>query len=185
MRLRANTASRIDHEDRDVAVRCRHRHVAGVLLVTRRVGDEHATPVRQVHVPVRDVDRDALRALVLQAVQQQGVVDLPDGQQRRVAAAIGTCVLELVDRHRIGLGEQAADERGLAVVDRPAGDQVQHGNQGAGHQKYPSFFLPSMDSAPLSPSMRRPERSEYFAPDISRTRSSIVSAVDSTAPVSG
>ncbi len=39
-----------------------------------------------------------------------------------------------------------------------------------------------MDSEPPSPSMRRPERSEYFAPAISATSCSIVSAVDSTAP---
>jgi hypothetical protein len=69
-------------EDGDVGVGRRDRHVAGVLLVTRGVGDDHAPAVGQQHVPVGHVDRDALLALGLEAVGEQREVDLADGDRR-------------------------------------------------------------------------------------------------------
>ena len=137
VRLRADSARGVDHEDGHVAVGRGHRHVARVLLVPGRVGHEDAAAVGQVHVPVGDVDGDALLALGLEPVGQQGEVDVPDGDGRSAAPrALG--VLERVDRHRVGLGQQPPDERGLAVVDRAAGHQVQdrgqvRGGARAGH----------------------------------------------------
>ena len=95
--LVADAAVRVDHEDGHVAVGRRDGHVAGVLLVARGVGDEHPAAVRQVHVPVRHVDRDALLPLGLEAVGEQRVVDVAD-RDRRAAAPGAAGVLELVER---------------------------------------------------------------------------------------
>ena len=132
MGLRTNAASGIDHQHGDVAVRCSDRHVAGVLLMPRGVCDEDAAAVGEVHVPVGDVDRDALLALGLQAVGQQGVVDLAH-RDCRTATTRAPGVLEGVERHGVGLGEEAADERRLPVVDRATRHQVDDGGQAAGH----------------------------------------------------
>jgi len=44
-------------------------HVAGVLLVTRRVGDDERAPRRRKEA-ISDIDRDALLALVFEPVEQ-------------------------------------------------------------------------------------------------------------------
>ena len=132
VRLRTHSTRGIDHQHGDVAVGCGNRHVAGVLLMPRGVGDEDAAAVGEVHVTVGDVDRDALLALGLQTVGQQGVVDLPHGD-RRSATTGASGVLEGVERHGVGLGEEAADERRLPVVDGATRHQVDDGGQAAGH----------------------------------------------------
>jgi hypothetical protein len=65
----------VDQDDGDVARRRAGRHVARVLLVPGRVGDDELAPRRR-EVAVGDVDRDALLALGLEAVGQQREVDL-------------------------------------------------------------------------------------------------------------
>jgi hypothetical protein len=86
------------------------------------------------------------------------------------------CSLILEDH--LAVIEQAADQRRLAVVHRPAGDETQHrlvlvgfqigvdvlGDEGVGlvdhilvrHQKYPSCFFFSMPAPPASLSIARP-----------------------------
>jgi hypothetical protein len=54
--------SRIDEDDCQVCGRRAGHHVAGVLLVTRRVRDDEAPPRRR-EVAIGDVDRNALLAL--------------------------------------------------------------------------------------------------------------------------
>ena len=195
--LRSQAAGGIDEQDRQVGGRGSHRHVAGVLLVPGGVGDDDATSAGQIQVAVGHVDGDALLAFGLEAVGQQGVVDLAHGD-RGPAAAGGAGVLELVDRHGVGLDQQTPDQGGLAVVDGAARDHTQHsgahvvgpvqrvglGDESRSHQKYPSAFLASMDELP-SPSIRRPERSDILASPISLMRESMSAASDSTAPVSG
>ena len=68
--LRTNTTGGVDEQNRDVAVGSSHRHVPGVLLVPRRIGDEHPPTVGQIHVSVGHVDGDALFALGFQAIGQ-------------------------------------------------------------------------------------------------------------------
>jgi hypothetical protein len=119
--LRANAAGGIDEQDGDIAIGSRDRHVAGVLLMPRCVGDEDASSVGQVHVPVGHVDGDALLTLGFQAVGQQREVDLAD-RDRGTTTPGRSCVFELVDRNRIGFGKQSTDQRGLAIVDRTAGN---------------------------------------------------------------
>ena len=66
-------------------------------------------------VAVGDVDRDALLALGAQAVGEQREVRR---SRRRAAREVSLDVLELVLEDRLGVVEQAADQRRLAVVDR-------------------------------------------------------------------
>ena len=55
---------------------CAGGHVARVLFVPRRVGDDELAP-RRGEIAVRDVDGDALLALGAQAVGQQRKIDGP------------------------------------------------------------------------------------------------------------
>ena len=66
---------------------------------------------------VGDVDRDALLALGAQAVGEQREVEPVD------AALLD--VRELVGQHGLGVIEQPADQRGLAVVDAAGGGEPQ------------------------------------------------------------
>jgi hypothetical protein len=90
--------------------------------VTRRVGDDELAR-RGGEVAVGDVDRDPLLALGRQPVEQQRVVDLAvlGAGPARVGLQRGQLVLE----DELGLPQQAADQRALAVVDAPAGDEAE------------------------------------------------------------
>jgi hypothetical protein len=85
------------------------------------VGD-HELATRGGEVAVGDVDRDALLALGPQAV----------GEQREVERAVAVAPrrrllhgLELVGEDLLGVVEQAADQRALAVIDRARGGEAQ------------------------------------------------------------
>ena len=65
----------IDQQDRDVGVRGAGRHVAGILLVARRIDDDEAA-IRRLEIAPGDVDGDALLALGLEPVEQQAEIDL-------------------------------------------------------------------------------------------------------------
>jgi hypothetical protein len=73
-RLDADAVPGVDEQDGGVGRRGAGRHVAGVLLVPRRVG-ENELPPRGREVPVGDVDRDALLPLGLEAVGEEREVD--------------------------------------------------------------------------------------------------------------
>ena len=100
------------HEDQGEVGRGRAGdHVARVLLVAGRVGDDELAP-RRVEVAVGHVDRDSLLALGAQAVREQREVHVA------VAATLRGLlhVLELVLEDRLGVEEQPADQGRLAVV---------------------------------------------------------------------
>jgi len=91
--------------------------------VARRVGQDEAA-LRGGEVAVGDVDRDALLALGAQAV----------GQAREVELAVAPAqVVELVGEDRLGVVEQAPDQRRLAVVDRARRGEAQE--VGAGRSR--------------------------------------------------
>ena len=73
-RLLDDAVARVDEHDREVGGRGAGDHVARVLHVAGRVGDDERAPRRR-EVAVGDVDRDALLALGAQAVGQQREVE--------------------------------------------------------------------------------------------------------------
>jgi hypothetical protein len=92
------------------------------LLVTGRVRDDEGTP-RRCEIAIGDVDRDALFALSFEPVDKQREIDVGarGAEFPRVALKRG----ELVVEDQFLFVKQSPDERGLAVVDRPAGQQTQ------------------------------------------------------------
>ena len=102
----------VDEDDGEVGGGGTGHHVAGILGVAGGVGDDELALGRG-EVAVGDVDGDALLALGLEAVGEEGEVDV------LVAAAAGGFLhgLELVLEDGFGIIEQAADEGGFAVVD--------------------------------------------------------------------
>ena len=121
-RLRQHALARVDQHHGEVGVRRAGRHVAGVLLVAGRVGDDEFALVGREEA-IGDVDGDALLALGLQPVDQQREVDV---------VAVGAELLgilfqrrELILEQHLGIVKQAADQRGLAVIDAAAGEEAQ------------------------------------------------------------
>ena len=98
-----------------MSVRCSGEHVAGVALMAGRVGEDVAARFGREE-PVRHIDGDALLALGAQAVRQRGEV--------RDALLVGDG-LQMVGRQAVGVVQQAADQRALAVVDRARGGDPQ------------------------------------------------------------
>ena len=120
--LRKDTFARVDEDDRQVRGRRTSNHVARVLLVSRRVGGDELSP-RGAEQTVRDVDRDALLALGGETVEQQGIVQV--AVARTDALRVSLEGRHLVDGQEGGVVQQAAEQRALAVVDTPAGDEPQ------------------------------------------------------------
>ena len=82
--------------------------------------DEGAVVCREV--PVRDIDCDALLALLRETVEKQGVVD-------RAAAASDLGVelesLLLVRVEKLGILQDMSDQRRFSVVNTAAGNEFQ------------------------------------------------------------
>ncbi len=119
-RLRQHAVARIDQDDGEIGGGSAGRHVARVLLVARRIGDDELA-LRRGEIAVGDIDRDALFALGAQAVGQQRQIDV-------AAAAVGGRLghaRELVFVDALGIVEQAADEGALAVVDAAGGGEAE------------------------------------------------------------
>ena len=105
----------VDQQQREVRGGGARDHVARVLRVAGAVGEDEAPPRRREGA-VGDVDRDALLALGSQAV----------GQQREVQPVDRALldVRELVGQHGLGVVQQPADQRRLAVVDAARGGEA-------------------------------------------------------------
>ena len=73
-RLLEHAVPRVDEQNRHVGRRGAGGHVARVLLVSGRVGQDELAPARR-EVAVRDVDRDALLALGAEAVGEEREID--------------------------------------------------------------------------------------------------------------
>ena len=158
-RLRQHALSAVDQDHRQVGGGGAGHHVARVLLVARRVGHDELALVGG-EIPVRDVDRDALLALGRQAVDQQREVELVAARAHLLG--VGRQRRELILEDHLGLVQQPADQRRLAVIHAAAGDEAQQalalvraqvgvdvGVDEVGdvrHQKYPSTFFFSIDA---------------------------------------
>jgi hypothetical protein len=137
--LPQRAAAGVDQHQREVRLRGTGGHVARVLLVPRRVGDDEAAAGGGEAAP-GDVDGDALFALGGEPIEQQREVEVTAGGAvaHRLAGQRG----EPVVRDQPGVVQQPADQGGLAVVHAAAGKQPQQprrrggaGCGGANHQK--------------------------------------------------
>ena len=113
---------RIDQHDGEIGRRGAGRHVARVLLMAGRVGDDELA-LRRREEAIGDVDGDALLALGFQPVDQQREIDV---------FAVGAVLAgnraqrgQLVLEDQLGVVKQPADQRRLAVIDRAAGQKAQ------------------------------------------------------------
>ena len=121
-RLRQHALACVDEDDRELCRRCAGDHVARVLLVARRVGDDELAFVRREEA-VGDVDRDALLALGGEAIDEQRKIEIV--ALRSELLRIGAERRELIVEQRLRFVEQPTDQRRLAVVDAAAGDEAQ------------------------------------------------------------
>ena len=120
--LRHHAVAGIDENDRQVAGARAGGHVAGVLLVTRRVGDDELA-LGGREIAISHVDRDALLTLGLQPVGEQRGIEIAAGGADRGRIFLDRGELILVDHLRVV--QQPADQRRLAVVDRAARQKPQ------------------------------------------------------------
>ena len=143
----------VDQDDREIGGGGAGRHVAGILLMARRVGDDELASAGG-EIAIGDVDGDALLALGLEAVDHEGQVQL--AALGAVELALGFEGGDLVFQEQLGVVEQAADQRALAVVDAAAGEKAEEGffrdigalslgETSLVHQKYPSCFFFSIE----------------------------------------
>ena len=91
-------------------------HVAGVLLMARRIADDEFAR-RRGEVAVGHVDGDALFAFSRQAV----------GEKREVGLARARNAGQLVLQHGATIDQEPTDQGALAVIDAAAGDQAKGG----------------------------------------------------------
>ena len=182
-RLHDHPVSGVDQQDRELRRRRRGDHVARVLVVAGRVGDDELAQGRG-EVPVCHVDGDPLLALRDEPVGEQREVETEAAPLRR--ALDGG---ELVGENRLGVVEEPTDQRALAVVDAARGEEAQHAVvQHVGifhrrHQKYPAFFRNSIEASCVWSSRRVAPRSVIVVAAVSATIASTVSAIDATGAV--
>ena len=112
----------VDEDDRQIGGGGTCGHVARVLLMAGGVGDDELA-LFGGEVAVGHIDRDPLLPFVLEAVGEQGQIDLCAGGA--VAGGILGDRGELIFVDHLRLVEQPADERALAVIDAAAGDETQ------------------------------------------------------------
>ena len=121
-RLRQQAFTCIDQHDSQIGGRRAGRHVACVLLVAGSIGDDEAA-ARALEMAIGHVDGDGLLAFGLEAIEEQRIVDA--ARLRAVLARIALEHRPLVLGNRLRLMQQPPDERRLAVVDAPAGEEAQ------------------------------------------------------------
>ncbi len=119
-RLHPHAVTRVDQQDRDIGRRRPGRHVARVLFVAGRVGEDELAPRRR-EVPIGHVDRDALLALGSQTVGKQREVDRSGAPVLR--GLPNRVQLILVDGARVV--QQPPDQRALPIVDAAGGADAQ------------------------------------------------------------
>ena len=118
--LLQHTLAGVDEHNGQVGRRRARHHVARVLNVAWGVGDDELASGGG-EVAIGDVDGDALLALGPKPIREKGQVHLFE-------AALEAGLLdrfELVLEDRLGVVEQAADERALAVVYGAGGGDAQ------------------------------------------------------------
>ncbi|MNC33035.1 hypothetical protein D3C75_814160 [compost metagenome] len=121
-RLIQHAFTRIDQQDRQLTGRRTGRHITGVLLMPRRVGNNKLTFFRR-EITVCHVDSNALLALGLQTIHQQGQIQF--FTLRTVTFAVGMQGRKLIFINLASVMQQAANQRTFAVIDAAAGQETQ------------------------------------------------------------
>ena len=120
--LRLHSIAGINQNDGQVASGGARSHVARVLLVAGRIGDDKLAP-RGGKIAVGDINGDALLALGLQAIHQQGQVNVTArGPELHAVSGDGG---ELIFVNDLGVVQEPADQRALAVIDVAARQETQ------------------------------------------------------------
>jgi hypothetical protein len=120
--LRQHALARIDQDHCQIGRGSASDHVARVLLVAGRIGDDEFALLGGEEA-IGHVDGDALLALRGQPVDQQREVQLL--ALRAVLLRVGIQCGELILVDQFGFVQQPADQRALAVIDAAAGDETQ------------------------------------------------------------
>ena len=121
-RLGQDALARIDQDHRELGLGSSRRHIARILLVARRIGDDEGA-IAGREIAIGDIDGDALFALGRKPVDEKSEIQI--APRRAELLRILFERLHLVVEDRIGLVEKAPDQGRLAVVDRAAGDEAQ------------------------------------------------------------
>ncbi|KPB96097.1 Uncharacterized protein AC506_1647 [Pseudomonas syringae pv. maculicola str. M6] len=121
--LGLHAVTRIHQNDRQITGRRTGRHVAGVLLMARRIGNDELALGRG-EIAISDINRDALLPLGLQAVHEQRQIDV-------IARGAGLFRVtgdgfQVIFVDHLGVVQQTPDQRALAVVDVATGKKAQH-----------------------------------------------------------
>ncbi len=194
--------ARIDQHQRQVGGGGAGDHVARVLLVARRVGDDELAP-GGLEVAVGDVDRDALLALGAQAVGEQGEVHVAvavalghlarraragrrgSAWSRTAAGRSGsTCRRRPSRRWRTGAARRTGIRRPLRIPRAGFQPALLRRMMPSRHQKYPSRLRSSIAASVTRSSARVSPRSVIRVAAISATTTStIVDASERTPPV--
>ena len=111
--LRQQALGGIDQDDGEIGGGGAGGHVAGILFVAGRIGDNEAAARGGEEAP-GDIDGDALLAFGLQPVEQQRIINLAAGGA--MLAAVIRQRAQRVVHDGLAVVQQAADQRGLAVV---------------------------------------------------------------------
>ena len=117
-RVLAHAFHGVDHEQGRLGARGAGDQVPDELDVPGGV-DEDVVAFRRLEEHARGVDRDALGALVLERVEEERVFE---GFGR--AAAQLADLIELALRQGVGIGQEPADDRALAVIDVAADHDI-------------------------------------------------------------
>ena len=120
--LGQHALARVDQDDGEIGIGGAGRHVAGILLMARRVGDDEFALVGGEEA-IGHVDGDALLALGLQPVHQQREIDIVAGGAEFLGILFQRA--KRVLEQQLGVVKQPPDQGGLAVIDTAAGEKAQ------------------------------------------------------------
>ena len=117
-----DTRASVHEDDGKVGRRAAGNHVAGILLVPRRVGDDKLAVVGR-EVAVSHVDGDALLALGLETVEEEGVVNMVARITHTLAVALEGNQLVFVEF--LAVEKQSTDQGRFTVIDGAGGEEAE------------------------------------------------------------
>src|SRR3569833_843228 len=120
--LNQHALAGIDQYDGEVCLRGARCHVPGILLVSRCICDNEG-PKWGGEEAIGDVDRDALLAFSFEPIDQECKIDFVTGGAMLLRVLVDSA--QLIVEHKLGIMQQAADQRRLTVVDRSTKKKTQ------------------------------------------------------------